>query len=283
MTTLALPERLRFGGTTPPTGSYDLSSYATVVTNLGGFDDLPALRGANPALTGLHGAQFLAKLFDSRKPAAGLLVLPTAADGSTHGSGDKVGARANLDALYAILGKRRELQVLSRLMPDGSTRWGMAEVWSVAGFQSQVGGRVFALLATWEMPDPMWYGEAVVDSSRTVSSSPTTFSLSNAGTQPTRRLLFDFLGPINNPKITNTTTGYWIELPGVSVAGTKHLIIDPYAFTALNDGIDVAGAIAHAGGPELLLFDGGSNSLTVTGSGLSGATRLTTTVYPAYL
>lgn len=283
MTTIALPERLKYGGTTPPNGSRDLADYTQQVYSLSGFDDAPELRGSNAPLTGLHGSTFLRKLYGPRRPSGSIVVGPTSTTGATHGSGDRVGYRENLDALQAILGRRDALQVLSRLMPDGTTRWLLAESLGLSGILPRVGGRVATAMVAWEAPDPFWYGAIVTDSSRVFSSSPLNWSLTIAGSVDTRRVLLDVLGPCTGFRFTNNTTGHWIEATGIVVASTKHLLIDPYAMTALNDGVDVSAALSIAGVAEPMLFEPGSNSLTATGTGLSAATRLSTSHYPAWL
>lgn len=273
MTTLGLGEQLTFGGV-------DLASYATLVTNLQGFDEFPGIRGENAPITGLAGRQFLEKLYDERRPAAGLIVTGLSTAGVAPGN-DRTGARANLDALYAVLAPQSRPQTLTRKMPDASVRSALASVASVSNFTNKVNGRVFALLVTFDMPDPFFYGAAVVDSARSIAASPTSFTLTNPGSAPgCYRLAFDFAGPIANPRVTNQDTGTTVAVL-TTVATGSHLVIDCYAFTALLDGANVEGLLTYSGAVPFLTVAPGANHLVVSADTLGGT--LTTQLYPAFM
>jgi hypothetical protein len=98
-----------------------------------------------------------------------------------------------------------------------------------------------------------------------------TLNIINPGTVLAENLTLDFLGPITNPTITNTTNGTSITI-NTSVAETKHLIVDTGAFTAQNDGSNVIGSVAHSGAEPFLTLAPGVNVLQVSGATCTGST-----------
>ena len=273
MTTLHVaPERWLFGGV-------NLSTYACLVRQVTGADEFAPLRGEDAPLAGLPGRRFLAKLEDSRRIALGLWILPLAADGERDEPTDPEQVRANLDALYAVLGRRTE-QELVRVMPDGSERTALAEVVEVGSIEDPANGALIGLVVDFLLADPFFYGPDEEDS-RAIATSPTSFTLNHPGTQRTHRVRFEFTGPITNPRVTNETTGVYVEWLS-AVADGKHLVIDAEAFTAVYDGTASPGYLAHSGAYEFMNLDPGENAIAVTGTGLGANSHISTTFRPAY-
>jgi hypothetical protein len=273
MTTILLaPDRWTFGG-------LDLSSYAYLVRKVTGADDFPALRGEDPSFAGLPGRLSLGKLEDARRLALALYVFPKDASGALVEPTAVRQARANLDALYAILGKGGQ-QALVRVLPDATSRTAQAEVVAVSDFSDEASGLVLGLVADFWLADPYFYGADVTDE-RAIPSSPTAFTLTNPGTVRGHRVRITFTGPITNPRVTQVTTGIWVQYTGAVLSG-DNLVIDCEAFTALNDGVNAIGAITHSGAYEFFRVEAGANALSVTGSAMDGNTRLETTIRPAY-
>jgi hypothetical protein len=272
MTTILLaPDRWTFGG-------LNLSTYAYLVRKVDGADEFPALRGEDPPFAGLPGRLSLGKLDDARRLALALYVFPMDAAGALVEPTAVRQARVNLDALYAILGHGGQ-QALVRILPDASSRTAQAEVVAVSDFTDEVSGLVLGLVADFYLADPYFYGADVVDE-RTIPATSTPVTFTHPGNVRGHRVLFDFLGPITNPRVTHTT-GIWVQYTG-AVAGTKHLVIDCEAFTALKDGANVIGSITHSGAFEFFRVEPGANVLSVTGSAMDGNTRLQTTIRPGY-
>lgn len=270
MTTLALPERWTFGGA-------DLSSYATVVLMVVGADEFPSIRGDDSPLTGLHGRQSLGKLFDSRRVALTLFVSSMNAAGVDGGASQ---ARTNLDALYAIFALRAQ-GALTRLMPDATTRQAQAEVVAVNSFTDTVAHHAFTLVVQFQLADPFWYGASTTGpGSQSTASSPKDFNFTPGGSFATRNLLIDFTGPQTHPRLTNTTTGAYVDVNAV-VASAKHLLISPYLFTALNDGVDVIGLVTHGPTVDWLSLIPGVNALRATNTSAGGS--VVVTAYPAFI
>lgn len=242
------------------------------------IDILPDFRGEDSPLPGVHGRQYLDKLRDGRMWQMPLYVLPDDASGTQTGTADQQ-VRTNLDALLALLGASGQ-RLVQRVMPNGDTRWCYAET-SVEQVNDVAGdGGLVTLIATFDMADPLWYGTAVVDTARSFASSPTSFSMSVPGTARTRRVAFNVVGPNTGVRITNNTTGEFVEYTAGVLASAKHLILDAYEWTAENDGTDVQAALTHGIHVAFMEADPGSNSFTVTASSAGGT--ITTTITPAY-
>lgn len=261
----------------------DLSSYAYIVQSLDGGEDLPPLRGENLVTPGSPGRRYVTKLDDAKRFALALWISQTNAAGGWDGgvTSDDIQAQRNLDALRTILGKRHALRAIMHYLPDGTSRTATGECATFRTNWSPAGRGPFLAVADFELPDPYFYGADLVDADRVIAASPTDFNLTHAGTARTWRGTLDLLGPIANPRITNQTNGVYVECL-VTVAATKHLIIDLDAFTAANDGVGAGGSIRHSGDARWLVLDPGVNAIRVTGTGMTSATRLTTTVETPY-
>lgn len=267
MTVLLLPEQWTWGGES-------LSTYAMVVTLVTGADEFPPLRGTDPPYTGLHGAQAMRKLWDERAVTLALYVSPQGDSGGVPSS-NTVQARANLDALYAMLGVRGRA-LLGRTMPDGSIRQALAECVNVNAFQDPVAHETFALAADFLLADPLWYAASALAPALAIGHTTVT----NPGTVKTHKLVLDITGPLANAELLNHTNGVYLQAL-VTVASGKHLIVDCGAFTAANDGVNAIGSIRHAGALSFLELEPGANDLELTGTGTPTAVSLTYT--PAFL
>jgi len=267
VTTLAIaPDRWTFDGT-------DLSSYALILSGSPDTEDLPGLRGEDVAVPYLPGRRWAAKLPDSRRLSLAVLVTDQAVGGGLSLPDGRQQFQANLDGLRQALAKpgRRSLV---HVLPDGSSRTAQAEC---LGLQvaDWFGAREGVIaVAEFMLADPHFYGTALVDSARSIPSSPTAFSLTNAGSDRTNRIVLDFLGPIANPRFTNATNGLYVEAL-VTVASGKHLLIDAEHFTATNDGLNAIGSVRHSGDFRWMILEPGANSISVTATSPGGS--LTTT------
>jgi len=273
MTTLPWEDRYTFGG-------FDLSSYAVMTMNVDGADVVPPARGVTPPRTGMSGNVPQRLLMDQRSVRIGLFLTPDSAAGVAPGD-NRVGAYSNLDALKRILDPTVGQQLLTRMMPDGTTRQGMAQVRSTSAFAGVAGGELMMLTVDFELADPYWYASIPVSLNTTLNTSPVNANITNPG-YPGHRTTFDFTGPITAPVVTNTTTGAFISFP-FAVPSAQHLIIDAYTFTATLNGVDRSGDILHAPtvGVPWWRMNTGVNALTFTGTSPTGSCLTVHT--PAYL
>ena len=125
----------------------------------------------------------------------------------------------------------------------------------------------------------VWEGAAAIIKG---SGAAVTLNITNTGTALAEKLTLDFLGPIVNPTITNTTNGTSVTI-NTTVAGTKHLLVDTGAFTALNNGANVIGLVTHTGAAPFLTLNPGANALQVSGAACDANTRVTVSFLPPFV
>lgn len=272
MTTLAIRnDRWTFDST-------DLSTYAVLVRNMNDAEDLPGLRGEDVPVPYLPGRRWAPKLPDGRRLSLALLITDMNESGGLTQPTSPRQAQANLDALR-LLFARPGIRSLVHVLPDGTSRTAGAEVVSFQVQESRGARQSFLAVVDFSLADPFFYGTNVVDSARSIPASPTDFTFTHPGTVRTNRITFDFVGPISNPRITQQTTGIYVEAL-VSVASAKHLIIDCAAFTATNDGVNAIGSIRHSGDFRWMILEPGAQTLRVTSTAPGGT--LTTTAAAPY-
>jgi hypothetical protein len=272
MTTLAVQaDRWTFRGT-------DLSSYTVLVRAIDGAEDLPALRGSNIPVPNLPGQMYAPKLPDTKRLALALHVTNMDAAGGLTAASQLRQAQANLEMLrrlFSIPGTGSLVHVL----PDGSSRTAQAEVVRFQSVEPEYGRHAFAAIVDFELADPYFYGANVVDATRSIAASPTDFTFTHPGEQRTNRIVFDFVGPISNPRVTQQTTGIYVEAL-VTVGAGLHLLIDCGLFTATNDGVNAIGSIRHSGDFRWMIVEPGAQTLRVTATAPGGT--LTTTAAAPY-
>jgi hypothetical protein len=271
MTHLPLPQEWSFRGT-------DLSTYAYLVSATDGIDDLPPLRGEDVAVPGIPGRRSLGRVLDSRRMVLTIWTWPLNAAGTRDQSTNRNQTRVNTDALFALLANRAE-GALVRKMPDGTTRTAQAVCLSAAAIDDKTAQETIGIVADFQLADPFLYGASSA-TVQAIAASPTALTITNPGSVASERVLFDFTGPISNPKVTNSTNGWYCECL-VAVASGKHLLVDTGAWTALNDGLNAIGSIRHSGGLAFFRLNPGANVLSITSTAPGGS--LTLTYSPPYI
>lgn len=154
--------------------------------------------------------------------------------------------------------------------------------------------------------DPVDYHVRTVVQLR--ASDPTWYSVEDNGVQPflnyananingsqstiVRGNWFSFpiirvIGPITNPVITNSTTGKVITVSGTIAAGTSYYFDLRYGYKTVYTGPNQTGSnvIANVSAASDLAtwsFAPGNNTISITGTGTTGATNATFTYYYYY-
>lgn len=236
---------------------------------------LPPLRGSDFLTMGSTGQLWVPKLADSRRVGLELLLTDVLRQGQIP---------AYLDELAGLFADRSQ-GALTHWHPDGTVRTAQAEVvdWLPADSNAHVGA-LYVGIADFLLADPWFYGLAQT-ATAAVPASPTAFTVTNPGTAypcgPQGTLTIDYTGPIANPVLTNGANGVSVTV-NVTVAAGKHLVVDCVAYTAANDTANAIASVLHSGAPQFMVLQPGDNSLTVTGTGMTGATALTCTFTPPY-
>ncbi len=269
MTTILTTERWTFAG-------FDLNSYATLVQRMEAGDTLPGLRGDDVVIPARSGRFQAGKRFDHRRVALAMWVSHLTAAGADGVTAPRQ-SRANLDALLTVLA-RRTTGALVRTMPDGTTRTATAECVAVDVPDYPVHRDGFPVVADFQLADPWFYGADLLVGPTTISASPTDLVANNPGSIASERIVFSLVGPLSNPRITNQTTGWYLECL-VTVAAGQILVLDTWAATALNNGVNAIGSVRHSGGAGLFQVEPGTQTLRVT-SGSTGGTAQATVRTP---
>jgi hypothetical protein len=114
------------------------------------------------------------------------------------------------------------------------------------------------------------------------STSSVTTDANNLGDVPVYPVSINIHGPINSPKITNTTTGEYIQV-STNLAGVNNELVISYDKDSLRvetDGVSVLSSVTT--NSTYFKIRPGSNILTLTGSSISSDAYATLSYYSGY-
>jgi len=175
-------------------------------------------------------------------------------------------------ALTALVRNSNRVSTLTRVIPrpgDGDLtteararyRSGLDAI-AQAAFHA---GRVAFTLRTL---DAYWHAtsDTTLATMTTAGLGGGSYTPTIAGDVETRRITITVGGTITGyTRLTNNTTGHWIEVHAVAAAAT---VVDVEAMTATRSGVSVAGSVTHNPAfDEWMALAPGVNSLSVTGGG----------------
>ena len=158
------------------------------------------------------------------------------------------------------------------LLPDGTRRWAWAKLSGRPSYTEQP-------LSFYNIPVNLrfermsdWYAQNATTGSQTVTVTPTTFTITNAGNAPVRNLVFRLRANsatgFTNPSLTNLTNGYSIASTRDAASGDSELRIDAGAARvqwSTNNGATYADdyALATIGATQVGLFrlEPGANAI----------------------
>lgn len=227
-------------------------------------DGAPARRAGDVILPGRRGRRPRYAPVDQR-----LISLAVMVQGATRSA-----LQTNVDALLAALG-RDGRQTLTRTLADGSQRSLLAEVAAAVTVQPQ--SDRFASLAIDFLAEPWWQsGSLTSTGSGTISSSPKTFTVVNAGSAEHMAPVITVAGNITNPKVQ--IGDVWVQYTG---AITSTLTITCGTWT-VSGGSYSAKNVTHGGAVAWMVVPPGTSTVTVTGSGISGSPSVTIAFYARY-
>lgn len=138
---------------------------------------------------------------------------------------------------------------------------------SPASFTVAVGTAIFPIVL------PIIFG---------ASTSSVTTDANNLGDVPVYPVSINIHGPVNSPKITNTTTGEYIQVTTNLALTTNELVIsyDKDSLRVEADGVSVLDEVTT--GSTFFKLRAGSNILTLTGSSISDDAYATVSYYDGY-
>lgn len=252
----------------------DLNAAGIRVRELDGVNSMPPLRGGEDVIVGDRPGRFpVDGVDDARRLMLGCYLLPTA-------GGSRAPIWANVESILKSSSDRK-LHTLLHHHPLGDRSAQARLVDFRLSDLTSVNQVFLGVLDLW-LPDPYFYAADVVTGPTAIPASPTVQAVTHPGTSPAYRVSFDIEGPISNPRITNLANGFYVECL-VTVAAGEHLLVDCWNATALNNAVNAIASIKHSGGKLWMKIDPGVNNLSVSGTGVSGATKLTSTFEPPFI
>ncbi len=168
-------------------------------------------------------------------------------------------------ALTALVWGNGAAYTITRVIPQASGSDLTAECTGhyLGGLESfdQIANHGARVAFDLQLLDPCWWST----SDTTLSTITTTLTPTITGDIATNRITLTFSGVTATQRLTNSTTGEYVEVAGNSGAATT---LDCRDFTATRSGSSVAGSVASNGSyVNWLTLTPGSNSLTLTGGG----------------
>lgn len=263
-------------------GGIDLctKAWSVAVESLKGIG-VPSKRGDDLKVPYIYGERHRTKMFNPR-----VISLPMWVKGVDSLTGTVPAGKTardvlheNIDYLSSIFTTRTQV-ALRRTFPDGEiAREAQAEVVNEVEFQRQ--NPLFArFVVDFKLADPFFYGLTQKSETTTIDSNPEAWTHTNPGTAPAIKMEIKFYGPLDKPKLTNTTNGIWVQYNGTIGAG-EVVTIDTAAFTVDKDGDNMISALKHQGSPLWFILERGDNDLKVEcDEAPDGQVRIR--YYPAY-
>lgn len=273
----------------------DLRGQAFGVSTRTGRYNLPAKRGDNLIIPGASGEIWLAN-----KPyEAGSGVLALWAVGGTTVSNTltvspsftqkRTDLESNIAALMRIFTRSHRLSTIRGAQPDGSIRRALVEWTEWSEPEIQAGGTRAEWAIGYRIPSTWWEDESTTTQAATAGATlPKTLNLSSFAnmTGTIEDATFTVVGPITNPRITDSETGAWVQYTG-TVTGGNSWYLDVAAATSkvgatAGAATTVMANTTHAGGFRMLVIPNTFNltntpQLVLSGSAGAAGTNLSVT------
>jgi tail protein len=235
-----------FGGTA-------LTTYGKV-TLINDYLDIPERRGENQLIPFRHGKIFVPKYYDERKMVFGIAIQAASA----------LALESTIDALKAKIAPRTE-QTLSNIREDGTIRTVPASVETPMQIE-RYGSNKALLTIEFSLAFPLFrLSTAITDNTTTINANPKAMTVTNPGTIEERDATIIMTGPLSNTVMTNSINGCILTYTG-TIASPRVVTIQTVngEYVATTDlGVSVIGNITHAGAAALMVFDVGSNPLSI--------------------
>lgn len=249
-------------------GGIDLSlAGAMNVVDLSDALGMPPVRGDNPEVPLREGRFHTEKMFDQRVITLGMYLVERSV----------IDLEARLQELKLLLGKRTR-QTLQRTLADGSVRDVEAEVMK---FDPKLDSPVSAKMTVdFLLAEPFFRSTAQVNDLQVVDASPLLYTLGNGGNAVDRSAIITLTGPLNYPKLTNTTSGVWVGYNDV-IGLNNVVVIDSSKFTCLLGSTNRLDKLVHSGDAYFMAIAPGTNNMKLETLTTGGSVKIQ--FYPPYL
>lgn len=252
-----MPQLWHFGGIALNTPAWNVEQISEGI-------GVPGKRGENLQVPFLSGRRWKKKIFDDRHVILNFWV--RGVDKTTGlvpaGQTQYETLLQNIDYLSGIFGSRGQ-KTLRRTFPDGTYREAQAEVYNSLPFPIVHPQRHAKFSVDFLLADPFFYAPSKTTDTQTVNETTEEYTVNNPGTAPATKMIITLDGPLESPKIENTTTGVWLQYNG-SIGTGEQVVINTEDFACELDGDNMISAIKHAGDMSWMILDPGDNSIEIT-------------------
>jgi len=248
-----------------------LASYGRI-TVVDEYLDFPARRSENQLLPFRHGTRFVEKYYDERKIAIGIAINVASA----------TVLESTIDTLKKLLSPRTQ-GTLAQTMEDASVRNAFATVDNPLEIE-RFNDRFVRAVIEFTLADPIFRGTSQINNAGTASAGTVTFNVVNSGNVEERDPTLHLIGPLNNPSLSNGANSHTLAYAGSIAAGGTVVIqtASTGEYTATNGTTNVIGNITHSPSSALMVFNPGTNTITLTNAG--GTTGIVRALfYPPYI
>ena len=235
-------------------GSTQLENFGRV-TIINDHLDIPNKRGENITVPFRHGRIWTKKYYDERVITMGLAVVGTSAQD----------LEGDIDTLKKLLAVGTQ-QTLEQTLEDTSKRQVPAEV-TRALMVERVSPKIAKCVVEFTLARPFFRSDTdIADNTTVIDANPHAMAVVNPGTIEERDATIILTGPLQNTAITNSTNGCVLTYTG-TIASPRVVTIQTDAsgqYVATNDlGTNVIGNITHSGASALMVFETGTNTLSI--------------------
>lgn len=235
-----------------------LNTYAKNISTRTGRYTTPEVRGEQLVLPGRSGY-----IFTPNRPLGPgemiwkMWVLGCNDDGYvTPGSTYRVEFEKNWEALATLFSGRTKLNKITVIRPNGAVRECYAEVVDRLDPETSAGGTRAEFNVALQIPDVYWRDTSALSQSATADATlPKTLNLTSfqGMTGTIEDAVITVAGPIQNPRVTNTETGIYVQYNGTVPSG-QNWVIDCGLFTSKVNNVSVLTNTTHIGHPRFLII-----------------------------
>jgi hypothetical protein len=241
----------------------DLNTLAFNISSFSGRSAMPPIRGENEPIPYRPGQNWVEKMWDQKQETLAMWVLGCDEDGflpTDHTM--RAQFNDNLRKLKRLFGVRHRLLQIEKdvLYPEGLlTLSAQAEHVGIMDPQTTSHGTRATFSADLILPDPFWYAPEVTE-----MLTSDGLVIDQTGDTLARKMQVDLVGPLINPRVTNTTIGVEVRYVGTIPEGyTVTLDTDAFTATVTPDELNVIQRITHSGSLWWMALLDGSNSMTL--------------------
>jgi hypothetical protein len=265
-----------------------LDTLAYNIETLDGRLTIPGVRGDNIVIPGRDGSIYVPnKSFDDGSMTLKMWVRGCDVDGAIPTT-RMTEYRNNIATLTRLFGKRDSLLDVRQVWPAGTIQY-LCEVRQAYDFaeNSFMPKAKFAV----ELNIPGVFGQDVSTTDYTGSTSLTsgttvTMAAYNGGTAPIKDAIIVVRGPATNPRLTNTSTGQWVQLSATIATGTDWRVNVGTWETVTGSAIGLTGTTGLTARIAETSYGGGGNQflslsptvggpqVTFTATGVGAATQI---------